>query len=152
MKWWKADGSFSYFNSLVEGAYAGEQLKNEMNSWTAKVNTSINLWGIADLQFNFTYNAPTVTIQGEFSEVYWADMGIKADLIPNTLTLNFRVSDLFDSMTHEGKSFGKNFESITYWKRASQTAFLGITYRLNEFRRQKQKSADEERREGGEEM
>ncbi len=152
LKFWRADGSFSYFNSSVEGNYNGNKIKNDINSWTAKANTSINLWGLADLQFNFTYNAPTVTIQGEFKEVYWADMAIKADIIPNTLTVNFRISDIFDTMTHESETYGANFESYTYWKRASQTAFLGITYRLNEFRKQKQKSADEERREGGDEM
>lgn len=152
-KQWRADANFSYFYYNIDGSVArfdnnnkpisDSSFSSNTNSWTLKINSTINLWGIADLQITGNYRSPIASAQGIRKSSYFVDMGIKMDILDKKGTISFRVSDVFNTQKWESESYGNGIESTSSFKRTSQTAFLGFTYRFNDYKRQKEKIKSE---------
>jgi outer membrane receptor protein involved in Fe transport len=148
-KGWHADGNFSYFKQELFGSVPrtdafnhilpDSSFTNSSNSWTMKLNTVVNLFGLADLQMSANYNSPVVTAQGTRDANWWADMGLKMDVLEGKGTINLRVSDIFNTQRWVHSSIGPGFYDTTNWKRVSQGAFLGFTYRFNDYKKAKDK-------------
>ena len=134
--YWKADGSFSYYYTSFDGDSKYIRDLSENYSWNVRLNNSIKVMDDVDLQITGNYNAPEIEAQGRTDEVYWADLSLKINVLNGNGTINFRFSDIFDTMKWGAVTNGNNFSSEFSHKRMSQAVFLGFTYKINDYKKQ----------------
>jgi outer membrane receptor protein involved in Fe transport len=136
---WKIDGNFSYYFASYESDPKYFINIGDNYSWNVRLNNNIKLFDDVDLQVTGNYNAPEIEPQGKTSEVYWADLSLKINILDGNGTINFRVSDIFDTQKWGAITNGSNFTSEFTHKRLTQAVFLGFTYKINDYKRQVQK-------------
>jgi len=129
-KWWKANGTFSYFKTVMKGTQDGADLTNSNYSWTAKLNSTMTVLKNLDIQLTGNYRAPMVTIQGSMKANYFADIAMKKEIFKNA-SLTLRLSDIFKTQKMEMESSGSNFTLHNIRQRQSRVLYLGFTYKIN---------------------
>jgi hypothetical protein len=78
--------------------------------------------------------------QGKMEEMYFADLAMRYDFLKNkAASVSFRISDIFDSRRFVGESWGEGFNIATDRKMESRVAYLGLTYRINNYNRQRER-------------
>jgi outer membrane receptor protein involved in Fe transport len=146
---WKINGNLSAFRTELNGS--GENLvASSMNTWTARLSTNLTVWKKLEVQFSGNYNGEQVTIQGKRKAMYFTEIGLKKDVLQGRGSVNFRLSDPFNTMRFEVIANGEGFTSENLFKRESRVAFIGFTYKLNrDTERQQQRERRRENESSG---
>ncbi|MCX7880491.1 MAG: TonB-dependent receptor [Ignavibacteria bacterium] len=155
--WWKNNLSFSYFYLDINGIPEYGIPARNSNSWNLKYNSVISLNDDIDLQFNLSYDSPVVTIGG--GGMYWrffqmgnvgrldgiftANLALKIDVFGDRGTINFRLQDVFKTITYNLTTTASNFTSNIYRIRESRVAFIGFQYKINEYKRPRMRKLEE---------
>ncbi|WP_229367988.1 TonB-dependent receptor domain-containing protein [Fibrisoma limi] len=147
LKWWKANGTFSFFRSNIQpGPGVPEGLNRSNQSWTARLNSTISPWKGTDMQVTVNYRSPFIVAQGTINGFFNVDFGMKQNVLKGRGSINFRVSDIFNTLRFSIDTFGPNFISNTVAKRESRIAFIGFSYRLSrQATRDRERDRDERR-------
>lgn len=149
-KWWRVNGSYSYFHAEINGTGVTSDAKSS-NSWTAKIASVVFLPLGIEFQQNFNYRSPIVTSgtggrgfsaggQGRMAEMWSLDLGLKKNILKNKGTVTFRASDVFKTATFNSTTYGDNFTSTYERGRNSRMFFIGFTYKINDYRRSAKKA------------
>jgi len=154
-KWWKANGSFSFFNAKLDGYESNSFVyaASESNSWTAKVSSSFTIVKNLELQLNANYRSPVISGvsgdsnhgpggQGKTEEIYWLDLGMRYNILKNKATITLRVSDVFNTRQFKSNTFYSTFSSFQSQSHESQIVFLGFSYRINDYKQRQSKIED----------
>lgn len=97
---WQITASFSQFDSkIITGEYAGDALKDQFK-WTAKAITDFTLPSEWSVQFIVNAVGPKISNSKTENTIWFADLGIEKRILKNC-SLNFRVSDVFNSLKKE---------------------------------------------------
>lgn len=148
-KWWRINGSYSYFHAEINGAGVTSDAKSS-NSWTAKIASVVFLPKGIEFQQNFNYRSPIVTSgtggrgfsaggQGIMARMWSLDLGLKKNFLKNKATITARVSDVFKTTTFNSTTYGDNFETNYERGRNSRMFFIGLSYKINDYRRSSKK-------------
>ncbi|MEJ5301830.1 MAG: TonB-dependent receptor [Bacteroidales bacterium] len=163
LQWWRLNGNFSYFHSALMGPdVTGDN--SSSNSWTLRFMSMMMIPGVFDLQLSFNYNSPVIFnpsvgggrmggpgggggffmmgSQGRMSENYWADAGLKKDILSGKGTISIRLSDIFKTQKYNITTFGDNFISEAKRTRDSRVLFVGFSYKFNDYKRRQQRLQD----------
>lgn len=133
--WWRVNGNFSYFHRIVEGRTEENVYDSESYSWTARINNNFRIGNNFSMQLSGNYRSPVVMLQGERKAMYSADMGMRYNILDNNGSITLRVSDIFNTQKFNMYTEGNNFEMTWERKRRSRMIFLGFTYRIHDFTR-----------------
>ena len=131
LKWWRVNANFSYFRTIIEGDKDNTSLTNDNYSWTSKLNSNMMLPKGIMFQISGFYRGPMVTPQGEMAAMYSADMALKKDFLKDKLSVNFRLSDVFNTQKFKMNIKGDNFTSEGNRRRDSRIAYIGVSYKIN---------------------
>ncbi|GAB3040824.1 TonB-dependent receptor domain-containing protein [Spirosoma pulveris] len=130
--WWKVNGTFTFFQRTIQGgANIPGVLTRTNRSWTSRVTTDLRPWRGTAIQVAVNYRSPFIVAQGTIYSFFNVDIGVKQDVLKGRGTLNFRVSDIFNTLQFQIDSFGPNFLANTVGKRESRIGFIGFSYRLS---------------------
>ena len=138
LKWWKINANFSFFRAIINSAVFTDAINtvqvpsNDNYSWTSRLNSSMSFPGKLALQINGNYRGPMVTPQGEMAANFSMDVALKKDLFGDKFSVNFRVSDIFNTQKWRNTSTGDGFSSMNERKRESRVAYLGITWKFGQ--------------------
>jgi len=150
-KWWKLNGSFNYFRSIVDGGNLGEGFASDFYSWTSRLSSQMtvskselhsNIFKDLDIQIMFNYRAPRETTQGMRREIYFIDIGIKKRVLQGKGTISLRLSDVLNSRKYAGETNGPGFYIYSEYKRLSQRIYAGFTYKLNRYKPKDRRGGD----------
>lgn len=162
-RWWRLNGNFNFFRNETDGDYTftytdpitGEVVNDYQNfdnsaySWSARINSKINLpWGI-DWQLNGSYNAPQETAQGRRVGVASANTALSKDFLKDKATVTLNASDIFNSRKMKNYTDIPNdiySYSEMQWRQRQVT--LSFTYRFNMSKQDRQK--EQRQRQNGE--
>jgi len=137
--WFKANANFSFFKQIMNGSEIAGLEKSEGYMWTTKINMTFNISKNATLLIAGNYESPEIEAQDREEEVYFADVAFKYDFLKGKATLSMRVSDVFDTRRHNSETRGESFFITSTHKMDSRIGFLGFTYRINNYNRQKER-------------
>ena len=98
MKGWRANLSFSYFRTVINGSNINTTLSNSNYSWTSKLNTLINLPQNIAVQIFGNYRGAMVTPQGSTKPTYSVDFAMKKDILQKKASIGLRLADVFNTM------------------------------------------------------
>ncbi len=143
MKNWTLTSNLNLFRNEINVNSASSQVRSGSNGSIKLISsTKIPKW--FDLQLSGNYNSAGVTAQGEFKEVYSADLGLKRDVLKNKGSVTLSLSDIFNTREMRFDSYGDTFSQYTRFKRDSQILTVGFTYRFGKSDFQKNKRGNRE--------
>ncbi|MBW6490342.1 MAG: TonB-dependent receptor [Lentimicrobium sp.] len=143
-KWMKTNLNVSFFRSEIEGSQSLGIEGSESFEWMAKLNMNFPLRKDLNLSLAGNYNSPRTMAQGRMEEVYFADVAVRYDFMKSKASLSFRVSDIFDTRRFNGETWGEGFNIRMNRKMESRVAYLGFTYRINNYNRQRERERNSE--------
>ncbi|WP_461055972.1 TonB-dependent receptor [Spirosoma arcticum] len=130
--WWKVNGTFTFFQRSIQGGANIPGILTRTNrSWTSRVTTDLRPWRGTAIQLAVNYRSPFIIAQGTIHSFFNVDIGVKQTVLKGRGTLNFRISDIFNTLQFQIDSFGPNFLANTVGKRESRIGFIGFSYRLS---------------------
>ncbi len=155
-KWWKMNGSYSYFKAKINDNTINESA-SESKSWTAKLTSSFSIGKDFEVQINGNYRSPVITgiggsgghrgggggSQGKSKEMYSVDLGLRYMVFNRKGTFTLRVSDIFNTRQFETDSWGTNFTSYQKNIHESRIVFIGFSYRINDYKQRRDTKMDE---------
>jgi outer membrane receptor protein involved in Fe transport len=151
--WWRVNGSANYYRIKLFSDFLDER-SSEGDSWSARATSTWNIGKNVELQLNGNYRSPSVSVgggmrywqsgggQGITEEMYWFDLGLRANVLKRKGTITLRVSDLLNTMTFRSQTWGPNFTSNIERSRDSRVIYLGFSYRINEYRVRRDRQAN----------
>lgn len=143
-KWWKINGNLNYFRSIVDGTNLGKKYTGDFYSWTGRINSMMTVWKNMSIQVMFNYRGPSKTIQGTRQEMYFADIGIKKDILKEKASISFRVSDIFNTRSFVVNTYGDNFYINTLYSRWTRRVYVGFSYKINRYKPKEQERKEYE--------
>jgi len=138
-KWLKANANVSLFRAVVEGNEAVGIERVEGNMWTAKVNLTYSPMKNASFLVSGNYRSPEIEAQDREEAVYFSDIAFKYDFLKGKASLSLRVSDVFNSRRFDSETTGVGFVTTSKRKMETRVGYLGFSYRINNYNRQKEK-------------
>lgn len=143
LKFWRLNFSMNVFNYSIEGDIIETDATQTMNTWSMRLNNSINLkWG-TKIQLSGFYTAPSITSQGDRAGFFMTHMGAKQSFFKNKLDVSIGIRDIFSTMKHE---FTKNTSSYHLYHLFDMDApsfSIELTYKINNYKPQRQKRNSE---------
>ncbi len=140
--WWRINSTVSYFYRQVEGGGDQMELQNESYSWSSRMVNNFTFPRGWSAQLTGHYRSPLVMIQGEMKEMYSADLAVRKNVLNNNATISLRLSDIFDTQRFKMYNYGDNFTLDSERRRNSRMVFIGFTYRINEYERDRRRERD----------
>lgn len=131
--------SLSYFNQEITSDTLG---KNSNNTFSGRLFSNINLPFDAGIQLTYFYSGKTITPQGTLDPVSSFDIALKKEFFEKQLTVNFKISDLFNQGKFTGVSSTDLYNQEFFRARESRIATLSLTYKFGS----DSKSPDRKRR------
>jgi outer membrane receptor for ferrienterochelin and colicin len=97
-KWWRANGSFSWFDSrITDAAFNGDAIKDQVK-WMAKLIQDFTLFQDMRIQVSANYLGPKPSKETSEKALFFMDLGIEKPFLKQG-RLMFRMSDVFDGVT-----------------------------------------------------
>ena len=156
--WWKLNGNFNFFGNKTDGAYtytktSGEietiDFNNSGSSWFTRITSKVNLPYKIDWQTNFTYNGEQKTAQGIIRANAGVNLAFSKDILKDKGTLNFNISDLFNSRKRIQELVLSNVNSNSEMQWRQRQFTLSFTYRFNKPKTDREKPQKKEGEHGG---
>ncbi|MEZ4773663.1 MAG: TonB-dependent receptor [Bacteroidia bacterium] len=153
VKKWDVTWSGNLFQGKLNAENLGFANQTNFFSYTSRLNTKFSLPYDFDFQVMVNYRGPERTPQGKRYQTLYTDAGISKDIMKQKATVNFRMTDIFNTSWYRFESSGENFYIFRegQWRTRRQV-FLSFTYRLNQQKKpQRQRDSGGGGFEGGEE-
>ncbi|MBL7906374.1 MAG: TonB-dependent receptor [Bacteroidales bacterium] len=138
-KWLKANANVSGFRTVVVGDEIAGIETVTGTVFTAKANVTFMVFKDLSLMLSGNYRSPEIEAQEKEEAVYFADAALKYDFLKRKASLSLRVSDIFDSRKFDSETTGEGFTITSNQRRDSRIAYLGFTYRINNYNRLKER-------------
>jgi hypothetical protein len=71
--------------------------------------------------------------------MYWADISARYDFMKGKASLSLRISDIFDTRIFKRESWGEVFRIVSENIRESRVGYIGFSYRINNYKRQRER-------------
>jgi len=137
IKWWNVNLMGNIYNYRVEGILNNNSFDRESNSWGARINNTIKFTPSTRMQFNARYNSPVVSSQGEREGFFTADLSIRQDLFDRLLSATLQIRDIFSTSKYNSISEGSDFYFESFRKREAPVVMLNLSFRFNDYEREK---------------
>jgi hypothetical protein len=132
-------GSFSvsYRNSKNSGIelsfdgnknkYEGFQRQNEGTSFSSMLRGYAKFWNMR-VGFEMNYSSPSYGAQTKSNSVFYANANIRALFFDKSLTLNLKVTDIFNSRNSNSTNSGTGFNFINSVSETTRVLTLNLSY------------------------
>ena len=138
-KWLQIDASINLYNYRLEGEIINENVEQNSNNFDGRLNTTFKFNKNTRLQIIGNYKGPSATAQGEREGFFAANIAFRKDFFKSNLTTIIKVSDIFGTMKYDYITTGEGFYSDNNIKRESQIITLSLSYRINNYKKEKQR-------------
>jgi outer membrane receptor protein involved in Fe transport len=140
VKWWALNLMGNFYNYRLDGEYNSRTIETESLNWNSRISNTFLLGKSTRLQADAMYNSPTVTAQGRREGFLFTNIAIRQDFMKNRLSATLGVRDVLNTAKFEFESEGPGFQSYRKFDMRSPVVSLTLSYRINNFRPQRQRS------------
>ena len=142
IKWLQINASINIYNYRLEGDIINADVSKNSTNFDGRLNTTFKFNKNTRLQLMGIYKGPSVTAQGEREDFFTTNIAFRKDFFNRNLTTTLKVSDIFGTMKFDYISSGEEFYSRNYFKKESQIITLSLSYRINNYKKEKQKKEE----------
>lgn len=126
--WWSLNGSFSLFQTEVDGTNLDADFTNDGIAWNAKLTTDFKLPADIGLQLTGNYTAPEVEAQGRDLARYYLDASLQRSFWEDKAKVSLSFRDLFNTREFRGENRGQDFFQTFTRKRQTQIFLISASY------------------------
>lgn len=130
---WRMTFSSNAFRTEIFGGTESE-LNADGYQVSSKFLTSYRLPYSMTVQLSGRYSTPRILPQGEISAMQWVDFALQKRLMKNKATLNFKITDVFNTREFGFITEDNTFYQDSYRKRESRFYQLSFSYNFGEFK------------------
>lgn len=151
-KWFRMNlsGNYYYYH-LLGNLYSGAVDQSNYN-YDFRADLNFMITSLMRFQLNGMYRAPSVTAQGEMAEFYMLNTALRYDFFDRKLTATLNVKDIFNTSRHEFYTYSSSFNNHNQFNRQGPQINLTLSYKINNYTKEKRNGMEEKREEGGGEM
>lgn len=158
-KFWNINSDFNLFRVTTDGDYVdpntmvSQNFDFENTAFALRLNQKISLPGKTDLQINMNYRGPSRNAQSKREGIYSMNIAASKDLFKEKATLNFNVSDVFNSRKRQQTTSVPNvFEQYSEFQWRVRQVSLTFIYRFNQKKKRGRNGRGDDFDGGGEEF
>lgn len=151
-EWWESDFSGNFYNYRVKGDINGEELDRESFTWSVEWNNIIKIGETTRIQINPEYDSREVEAQETESATFEVDGAIRQSFFDNKLSFTLQVRDIFNTDRHESVTEASDFYSYRLYTHNAPIVMLNVTWRINNFRNDRDYRGDSNGMDGEGEM
>jgi outer membrane receptor protein involved in Fe transport len=142
-KWWSFNLMGNLYRYRIVGNLNGRDVDQQSNNWNARLSNTFNITKTTKLQIDGMYNSPTTSAQGHRDGFAFTNLAVRQDLFKNKLNVTFSIRDVLNTAKFGFESSGTNFYSKTKSDMKSPIFSLTLSYKINNFKQQKQRGDSE---------
>lgn len=131
---WNANIIGSAFQYEIDSRSGSVVIQRKSTNWSAKLNNTLKLESKTNIQFNLSYNSPSVSTQGTREGFLMAHAAVRQDFMGDMFSLTLQARDIFSTAKDEFTSEGTDFYIYSYSKRKSPELMLTFTYNFNHYK------------------
>jgi len=151
-KWWMFNIMGNAYHYSVEGIIAERDISSQSFNWNARFSNTFNLTKTTKFQLDGMYNSPTTSAQGKREGFMFTNLAVRQDLLDNKLNVTFSVRDILNTAKFGFESSGPNFYSKRKMDMKSPVFALTLSYKINNYRQNKNSNPAEGEGEGSMDM
>ena len=139
VKWYRLNATFSFYRELMSSLPELNIEGSDRFSWSSRLNMTFIPWKDGSVQLIGTYNSPTRSVQEYHKSQYYADASIRQEVWKNKLSFNLRLTDIFNTRTFFGDTYGNGFTTESKRHRESRVLYAGIQLKINNYNKKPSK-------------
>ncbi|MBL7968180.1 MAG: TonB-dependent receptor [Prolixibacteraceae bacterium] len=148
-KWLLVNTSFSLYNYQLKGEVLGKSVDKQSTNYSGRLNATVKFNSDSRLQLTGFYRGPSVSAQGDQKGMVFTNLSYRQDFLKKKLSATLSVRDVLGTMKMEGTSFGDDFKSTFKMQREPRVLMLTLSYKINNYKMDKQAPADQQNQGGG---
>ena len=144
-KWVNLSIGANTYYVMAKGIYEGANINNY--GWTNNSNIMLNFnpFKSTDIQLQYFVTTPQYFPQLTTSLSHQMNIGIKQQLLKNSLTLSLLVTDVFNTYKWKVTSQNNIFDLTNVSKGKSRMLWLGASYNFNSFKQKTGQKSESDR-------
>jgi outer membrane receptor protein involved in Fe transport len=142
-KWLLINTSFTLYNYKLKGEVLGKSINRESTNYSGKMNATVKFSPDSRLQITGVYRGPSVSAQSDQKGMVYSNLSYRQDFMKKKISATLSVRDVFGSMKMQGTSFGDNFRSTFKNMREPRVLMLTLSYKINNYKLDKQAPTEE---------
>jgi outer membrane receptor protein involved in Fe transport len=151
-KWLLINTSFSIYNYQLKGEVLGVSVDRQSTNYSGRLNATFKFSPDSRLQLTGNYRGPSVSAQGDQKGMMFTNLSYRQDFMKKKLTATLSMRDILGTAKFGGTSYGDNFKSTFLMKREPRVLMLTLSYKINNYKMEKQPSQTDQPTQGPEEM
>lgn len=108
-KWFTLNGDFNYNYFNRQGELESVMFDFSASQWSTKWTSKFNLPADIDFEITGRYESKFRTVQGEISDMLFADLGLRKKILKGKAVVNFSIRDIFASRIQENETSQTDF-------------------------------------------
>lgn len=134
IKNWNVNLMGNLYDYRIDGIINNEPVTRKSFNWNARFNNTLKLTTSTQLQFNVSYNSPSVSSQGRREGFVFTNFAVKQELFDKLLTATLQVRDLFGTAKFEFINESLDFYNYRYSERESPVVMLNLRFNINNYK------------------
>lgn len=151
-KWLLINASFSIYNYKLQGEVLGKSVDRQSTNYSGRLNATVKFSGDSRMQLTGYYRGPSVSAQGDQKAMIFTNLSYRQDFMKKKLSATLSVRDIFGTGKYEGTAFGDDFKSTFKMQREPRVLMLTLSYKINNYKMDRQAPSDQQGEGGGDEM
>ena len=136
-KWYSFNLSGNYYYYKIEGDIIEEGAVTTSQNFDLRMSNTFKFKTGTRIQLTGMFYSPSITAQGERSGFFYTNMAVKQDFFKRTFSATLQVRNILGTAKHQFDSYGASFEGHTEFIPESPVFMLSLSYKWNNFKKQK---------------
>lgn len=156
-KIWTINTDFNLFRVTTDGDYVDpntqvvQNFDFENTAFSARINQKLSLPGKIDMQINSNYRGPNRNAQSKREGIFSMNFAMSKDLFKEKASLNFNVSDVFNSRKRQQNTFIDGvIDQFSEFQWRERQVTLSFIYRFNQKKKKGRNGRGGQEFDGGE--
>ncbi len=137
-KWFSVYASANVYSFNISGDNITEGIKTQNLNSDFVLNSNFTFLKSTRLQVTGFYNAPTLTSQGERSEMYGVNLALNRSFFKRKLDVSLRARDVLNTMKFKFNSKSEGINTNFTFDMDSPTFMLTVGYKINNYKKRKE--------------
>ena len=151
-KWLLINTSFSLYDYQMKGEVLGVSADRQSTNYSGRLNTTFKFSADSRLQLTANYRGPSVSAQGDQKGMMFTNVSFRQDFMKKKLTATLVMRDVLGTAKFGGTTYGDGFKSTFRMQREPRVVSLTLSYKINNYKLDKQPASNDQPSQGTEEM
>ena len=126
------------YYSMIETMYNGELVRQQMPSYSVRLNLWTKLWNRLEIHAQGYYRSKTQSLFSTRDPRFGLNGGMRADFFDRKLSVYLNVQDIFNSNRQGSENNSPNLHTTMSSKFNSRSISLGVTFRFGKMELEQQ--------------